>query len=211
MDHRSLVAHPDTPATAVQGVSYSIVWQDAGHWRIDFMVQAKAEALRLPAPAEPGRAEALWKHTCFEVFLRDVEGEAYVELNFAPSGQWAAYRFDGYRVGGRDLDIAPPQIFTTDPAQFVSWAQRQFPQLNLDAESLREGLDEIGPAGQYALSAGIEDLGLASGAGSAIGVSAVIEEADGTTSYWAIAHPPGRPDFHHADCFAAELTPVEIE
>lgn len=38
-----------------------------------------------------------------------------------------------------------------------------------------------------------------------IGLSAIIEETDGTRSYWALAHPPGEPDFHHPDCFALEL------
>jgi hypothetical protein len=39
-----------------------------------------------------------------------------------------------------------------------------------------------------------------------LGLSAVLEERDGTRSYWALAHPPGdKPDFHHADCFAARL------
>lgn len=39
-----------------------------------------------------------------------------------------------------------------------------------------------------------------------LGLSAVLEERDGTKSYWALAHPPGdKPDFHHADCFAARL------
>ncbi len=38
-----------------------------------------------------------------------------------------------------------------------------------------------------------------------IGLSAVIEEPDGTKSYWALAHPPGKPDFHHPACFALEL------
>ena len=33
----------------------------------------------------------------------------------------------------------------------------------------------------------------------------VIEELDGTKSYWALAHPPGKPDFHHPDCFALTL------
>lgn len=41
--------------------------------------------------------------------------------------------------------------------------------------------------------------------GDRLGLSAVIEEADGRISYWARAHPPGRPDFHHPDCFAADL------
>lgn len=38
-----------------------------------------------------------------------------------------------------------------------------------------------------------------------IGLSAVIEEAGGAKSYWALRHPPGKPDFHHPDCFALEL------
>ena len=41
-----------------------------------------------------------------------------------------------------------------------------------------------------------------------IGLSAVIEETDGTKSYWALAHPPGKPDFHHPDCFALEIPAV---
>jgi len=38
-----------------------------------------------------------------------------------------------------------------------------------------------------------------------IALSAVIEETDGTKSYWALRHPPGAPDFHHPDCFALTL------
>jgi hypothetical protein len=38
-----------------------------------------------------------------------------------------------------------------------------------------------------------------------LALSAVIEEASGRKSYWALAHPPGKPDFHHPDCFVAEL------
>ena len=38
-----------------------------------------------------------------------------------------------------------------------------------------------------------------------LGLSAVLEEKDGTKSYWALAHPPGEPDFHDPVCFAAQL------
>jgi hypothetical protein len=39
-----------------------------------------------------------------------------------------------------------------------------------------------------------------------LGLSAVLEEKDGTKSYWALAHcNPGKPDFHLADCFVAKL------
>lgn len=42
-----------------------------------------------------------------------------------------------------------------------------------------------------------------------LGLSAVIEAQDGAVSYWALAHPPGKPDFHHPDCFAGELVAPE--
>jgi hypothetical protein len=38
-----------------------------------------------------------------------------------------------------------------------------------------------------------------------LGLSAVIEEKDGTKSYWALAHRSEKPDFHAADCFIAKL------
>jgi hypothetical protein len=38
-----------------------------------------------------------------------------------------------------------------------------------------------------------------------LGLSVVLEEVDGTKSYWAAKHPPDKPDFHDADCFALQL------
>ena len=47
--------------------------------------------------------------------------------------------------------------------------------------------------------------GLPNDAAWRLGLSAVIEETSGRKSYWALAHPPGKADFHHSDCFALEL------
>ncbi len=38
-----------------------------------------------------------------------------------------------------------------------------------------------------------------------IGLSAVIETADGQLSYWALAHPRAQPDFHHRAGWTAHL------
>ncbi len=38
-----------------------------------------------------------------------------------------------------------------------------------------------------------------------LGLAAVIEGANGARSYWALAHPPGAPDFHAARGFAYAL------
>jgi hypothetical protein len=39
-----------------------------------------------------------------------------------------------------------------------------------------------------------------------LGLSAVLEETNGRKSYWALTHPPGKPDFHHSDCFTLEFS-----
>ena len=56
----------------------------------------------------------------------------------------------------------------------------------------------------YSLQATLEFDGVSSPL--YLGLSAVLEETDGRKSYWALAHPPGKADFHHADCFALELS-----
>jgi hypothetical protein len=66
---------------------------------------------------------------------------------------------------------------------------------------LTEG-EELGV--DYALEADVDLTALPAGS-LLIGLAAVIEEESGTKSYWALAHPAGAPDFHHEDCFAAEL------
>ena len=40
-----------------------------------------------------------------------------------------------------------------------------------------------------------------------LGLSAVIEMKDGSKSYWALAHPSDKPDFHHPDSFVLDLPP----
>jgi len=45
--------------------------------------------------------------------------------------------------------------------------------------------------------------------GTWLGLTAVIEHADGELAYWALAHAPGKPDFHHRAGFVAELPAPE--
>ena len=43
--------------------------------------------------------------------------------------------------------------------------------------------------------------------GSLLGLSALIKELD-STSYWALGHPEGAPDFHDRTCFRALLADI---
>ncbi len=120
----------------------------------------------------PSRADGLWRHTCFEAFLRPSRGLGYYEFNFATTMEWAAYRFEGTRSGMTMANEVGISLFglAKDRTGF----------------SVRTGVTGL-PKGRWRL-----------------GLAAVIETAEGL-SYWALKYPPGKPDFHHSDCFVLEL------
>ena len=163
----SLTPHPDFPSAAVDSIAVEMTRADV--LTLHYVVSGRIDRILLPALSAPARTDELWKHTCFEAFLRPAPGEAYVEFNFSPSTQWAAYRFAGYR---RDMQIA---------------ADVPAPRIKTSA-----GAD------RYELRASVL-VPLA--ARARLGLSAVIEEREGSKSYWALAHPPGKPDFHHPESF----------
>jgi hypothetical protein len=151
---------------------------------LSYIVTGSMSEVRMPPVlASPARGEALWRHTCFEAFVRASSDAGYYEFNFAPSTQWAAYRFSGYRSGQRPAQISTPSID----------AHLSPDQYNLRASLDLGGLTDL-PPDRWRL-----------------GLSAVIEDTHGRKAYWALAHPPGKPDFHHADSFAQELAlPVQL-
>ena len=83
----SLICHPKTPALGVRSVA--VDWASQGDRLVLTYRVAGAGRLILPAQASPERADGLWKATCFELFL-GLEGKAYREFNFSPSGRWAS-------------------------------------------------------------------------------------------------------------------------
>jgi hypothetical protein len=38
-----------------------------------------------------------------------------------------------------------------------------------------------------------------------LAISAVLRDRHDAVSYWALAHPAGKPDFHHGDAYAMQL------
>lgn len=173
-----LGCHPSTPAGAVRGICVLVRRTADGELNLTFRVEGDIRRIRLSLPDAPDIAKELWRHTCFEAFLA-LEGQsAYHELNFAPCGRWAIYAFSGYRnVGPVAKEVMRPRIDVRSTGN----------RLELDALVRLDGLSEIHPR-----------------ASMRIGLSAVIETGEGL-SYWALRHPPGKPDFHDANGFALLL------
>ena len=180
---RFLRLHPESRCEGVARIEVDVARPGAGDLVLGYRVTGSVNDLYLPPAAAPARADELWRRTCFEAFVRAVPGAAYLEFNFAPSTQWAAYGFSGYRTGMRQAgEIPAPRIeVERGDAHFELRVS-----LRLDAASL-----------------GLSD------AAWRLGLCAVVEETAGRRSYWALAHPPGRADFHHPDAFALELPKAE--
>ncbi|RZJ36332.1 MAG: DOMON-like domain-containing protein [Brevundimonas sp.] len=176
-----LLPHPDTLGSPLTAIRVRPHWSQGGRLTLSIFLEGDADKVRLPSRQEAGPADDLWMHTCLELFVKAGDG-GYYEFNFSPSGRWAAYRFKGYRDG----------MAKVLPARITGFGYRAEPGLigghvELDLEGL-VGIDLEAPL--------------------TVGVSAVIEDSDGRKTYWALAHPPGKPDFHHSSAFAGEIAKV---
>ena len=105
----TLLPHPRCDRGTVSDFSVTARRASPNRLEIHFTLHADLAALALPQPRPPVRADGLWKHTCFEVFVCRAGGSEYREYNFAPSGDWAAYQFSSYRSGMTAAPEAPVQ------------------------------------------------------------------------------------------------------
>ncbi len=171
-----LQCHPARLSNSVSAIDVRLAVTDEGCLTAVYTLSGSLAGLQLPDPAAPTRRDRLWQETCAELFIAKLGGdEGYLEFNFSPSTAWAAYRFDAYRSGMTPLDIATPDI----------------------KMEVSDSVIEVTAAMQLPIAWQLPAL--------RVGVSMVIREKNDNVSYWAIAHPPGKPDFHHRDCFALHL------
>lgn len=175
MQTHELTAHPAHPPFGVTRVEARILNSDREWLRLRWRIEGIGKLI-VPPFAGRGRADDLWRTTCFELFLRPESGDAaYCEINLSPSERWAAYDFTSYREGMSE------RAFPREPACTMRLGSAM---AIFDATVPRAGLPH---------------------ADCTAGLSAVIEEEGGVKSFWALTHPEGEPDFHHDACFAARL------
>ena len=139
-------------------------------WRIE-----GSSKLFVPGFAGKGRADELWRTTCFEIFLKPDGGDAYCEFNLSPSERWAAYDFRAPRDGMADRPV-PREPDST----------------------MRQG-------SSFAIFDAAIPVGALPDTACAVGLTCVLEEEGGIKSFWALCHPQDEPDFHDPACFKARL------
>lgn len=145
---------------------------------LSFLLAGDLSTLAIPAPeTDRVRADNLWQATCFEMFWTE-EGQAnYWEFNLAPTGNWNVYAFSGYRRNMRPEERVPCPLFTArrGPGEFIV-------QTELDPGNLHRGRPPL-----------------------RVGLCAVLKDTSERLTYWALAHPGPRPDFHAGSGFCLLL------
>ena len=175
----TLIRHPQTPSQSIREIDVVVEEAESGSLMLTFRLAGDISGLSIPESRSPRRAGHLWRHTCFEAFVMEGEGPDYREFNFSPSGEWAVYDFRGYRNGGVLENELAPGIVV----------HKTMDRLELGAEICQGLLPHSRPL--------------------RLGLSAIVEDAAGILSYWALRHPPGKPDFHHTDAFALQMRSPE--
>lgn len=173
-----LISHPDTPSKAIRRVSAEARWLPEGQLGFYFVLEGDTAAVKMPVAGQSDRADELWKHTCCEAFVAGPAVGGYSEFNFSPSGAWAAYQFTGYRAGMKPVAVVADPVITV---------RHSAERIELDALIGSRSI----PLGEQGLH---------------LGLAVVIEDKAGRLSYWALAHPEARPDFHHAGGFKFPLS-----
>lgn len=172
----SLHCHAIAKSALVQAIDASVQRLSAVALQLSYRVQGDLHALRVPAVVPQVRRDGLWQHTCAELFIAVPHQEAYLEFNFAPSTEWAAYEFSSYRQRGvRVGEFDPPAIV----------CQQQPRELLLQVD--------------------IKIPALVHHTRWQLGLSMVIEDTHGQLSYWALVHAGERPDFHRRDSFVLDI------
>jgi hypothetical protein len=178
-----LLRHPSSPADALTGITVEVDSLTSDLLVLYYRIAGDIDRITLPAQAPSRFQDDLWRRTCLEAFISLPDSDVYFEFNFSPSSQWAVYRFDSYRQGVTPLQPEPPPRVI---------CRRRGDELEADVDIHLGAIPGL-TANEI------------KGRELRLGVSAVIESDQGRISYWALAHPPGRPDFHHRDGFALSL------
>ena len=114
-------------------ISAELVWRREGWLELSYGGLARAAkgigVLKLrgglkDGPQQGQRKDELWTTTCFEAFIAAPGDQRYWEVNLAANGDWALYRFDGYRSGQTQQELSTPPTVRL---------QRGLHQLRLDA------------------------------------------------------------------------------
>lgn len=160
--------------------------RSADLWQVEYALDLAGRTLQSVTRKwrpRASRVDDLWRASCCELFLAKSDAPQYLEFNFSPSGDWAAYAFESTRSGRRAhvWEGAAPEIkYGTQESINGLWVRVRLPTPAI--RGFETGL---------------------------VGLSAITHTDEGVT-HWALGHSGSQPDFHCRDNYVALAGALEI-
>ncbi|MEL6940604.1 MAG: DOMON-like domain-containing protein [Cyanobacteria bacterium J06598_1] len=179
----TLVPFEPLPAGVALSITGTVLRAD-DQLSISYLMSGDVGAVALPpSNTTHERQDRLWEKTCFEFFLtagaKKTDSDPYWEFNFSPTGAWNVFALESYRQG-----LSEATAFTSVPFSVSQSSEGLRLEVSVDLSRLQ--LSDP----QWLL-----------------GVSAVCVLAGGEETFWAIAHPTPKADFHSPGSFTLQLSP----
>ncbi len=170
----TLKPHADNPVANFL-VTAAVDRKSQMSWCVAYEIAGPIDQISLPRHFTRGVSVRLWEETCFEFFIRRVDGQ-YVELNFSPSGQWSCFSFKDFRIGMDDLRLEdePKMLVRSSMGKFALEVSVDLAKVKVFDRSDRQL--QVSP-------------------------TVVIKMKDQRYCYFAIDFPDGAADFHHSNGF----------
>jgi hypothetical protein len=127
----SLEPFAPVEANLVRALDVHVLEASAETLDLRYVLDAPLTRLFIPPSRESRHVDELWRHTCFEAFLRVQASTAYYELNVSPSTEWALYSFESTRKG-----MAPVTGVRAPEVRMQRAANRLQVNVRLDLRSL---------------------------------------------------------------------------
>ena len=165
----SLTPFEDTTDTNLISVSAELFLESTSKFKIDYEISGDLPSIAWPLELKGApRMDDLWNHTCLEAFF-SVHGK------------------EGSKY--EEINCSPSG----------AWNAYEFSSYRLGMASAKDITVRLENAQRESTSAQFQvdiNTGFPCKVDS-FALAAVIEFTNGNKSYWAIKHPPGKPDFHN--------------
>ncbi|MNK19540.1 hypothetical protein D3C87_377620 [compost metagenome] len=167
-----------TADTQLLQVSANALRKEQGRWLIEFQIEGDLSTMKWPETFAivESRKDDLWKHTCLEAFFAET---------LDPESPYV------------EMNCSPSGDWNI--YVFSGYRQNLTPLSSCKVTLVeREGVEK---GVHFTISVD----GLPPTSRLHIGLTAVIEHANGNVSHWALAHPGIKADFHDKHGFLLEL------
>ena len=137
-----------------------------GEIQVTYLLSDLEEKINFEYELNNQRVIGLWENTCFEFFILSPAGD-YYEFNFATNLNWNIFHFKNYRSKLKEAKDCPVPLIDVRENKL---------HFTYNLNSLPKDFYKMGKM--------------------KVGITAVLKDKNSKLTYWSLAHPKDKADFH---------------